>query len=105
MSEGAWKQNFDRNFFGAWGAAMGGLSATYTPPGGVAVSVDVLKEVNVEQFGDDGSPIAFHAVVLKFRREQIEPASRAQVVVDGVTYTLAQHIGGDESLSHWAVRA
>ena len=105
MSEAAFKRDFDRQFFGAWGGAMGGLAATYIPPGGTPVPVDVLKQTNVEQYGADGAPIAYHAVVLVFRREQVEPETRAQLVVDGDTFILAQRVAGDESLSHWAVRA
>ena len=108
MSEASWMQAFDQAFYGAFAAVVGTLDATYTPPPGgpgSAVTVQVLKDVNVEQFGEDGAPIAFHAVVLTFRRQQVEPATRATVTVGGQTYNLAQHIGGDDSLSRWSVRA
>lgn len=105
MSEAAFQRQFDAAFFGAWGGAMGGLAAQYTPAaGGPAVAVEVLRDTNVDQFGDDGTPISFHAVVLAFRREQIEPETGATVEVDGQTYTLVERIGGDASLSRWAVR-
>ena len=108
MSDAAFRRQFDAAFFDAWAGVVGGLEAAYLAPGAATpVPVEVLKDVNVEQFGEDGAPIAFHAVVLTFRRTQVEPASRATVTLvdSGEVFTLAQHIGGDESLSRWAVRA
>lgn len=105
MSEAVWKRDFDASFFDTWGGAMGGLDAVYTPPAGAPVTVQVLMDVGIAQFGDDLAPVSHYDTYITFRREQLEPAQFATVVVDGVTYTLAQRVdSSDESLSRWGVQ-
>lgn len=104
MSEAAWKRQFDADFDAAWAEAMGGIDAVYTPPGGAAITVQVLVDTGVEQFGEDGAPVSYHDRVVGFRREQIEPKTLGTVVVDGTTLKLVQRVErSDESRSWWAV--
>ena len=105
MSEADFKRDFDANFFASWGDAMGGLSATYTSPGGTVLPVDVLVDTGIVQFGDDLAPVSSFRTYLSFRRAQVEPEAQASVVVDGVTYLLVQRVdSSDESLSRWGVQ-
>lgn len=105
MSEAAWKREFDTAFYSAWGGAMGGLDAIYTAPAGLPVIVQVLVDVGIDQFGTDLAPVSHFDTYISFRREQVEPEQNGILVVDGVTYTLAQRVDlSDESLSRWAVQ-
>lgn len=104
MSEAAWRREFDAAFFGTWDAAMGGISAVYTSPVGVVSTVQVLVDTGIAQFGDDVAPVSTYSTFVTFRRAQLEPELFGTVVVEGVTYTLAQRVDlSDESLSKWAV--
>jgi len=106
MSEATFKREFDAAFFAAWGDLAGGLDALYTPPIGAAVTVQVLVDTGVAQFGEDFAAVSHYRTFLTFRREQIEPETGATVLVGGITYTLAQRVdSSDESLSRWAVQA
>lgn len=105
MSEADLKREFDAAFFAAWGDLAGDLDALYTPPGGVAVTVQVLVDTGVAQFGDDFAAVSHYDTFVTFRRAQIEPEAGATLVVDGTTYTLAQRVdSSDESASRWAVQ-
>lgn len=105
MSEAQFKRDFDVAFFAAWGELAGGIDGLYTPPLGAAVTVQVLVDTGVAQFGDDFAAVSHYSTFATFRRAQIEPVEGATLVVDGITYTLAQRVdSSDESLSRWAVR-
>lgn len=110
MSEAAFMAAHDAAFFAAWGRVTGGLSATYTPPAGAAVACSVLIDHNVEQFadGDDAAPVSSLGTTVTFRLAELAPVVPAlggTVVVDGITYALAQRLAGsDRSLAVWAVR-
>jgi len=105
MSEAALKQAFDAAFFVAWANLAGGIDALYTPPAGAAVTVQVLVDTGVAQFGGDFAAISHYSTFVSFRRAQVEPEGGATVVVDGITYTLAQRVeSSDESVSRWAVQ-
>lgn len=105
MSEAAFKRGFDAAFFGAWEAAVGGLSALYVSPAGAMTPVEVLVDTVTDQFGDDLAPVSYAKTVISFRREQVEPEALGTVTVDGQTYTLAQRVDrSDESLSRWLVQ-
>lgn len=105
MSEAQFKHDFDAMFFNGWAAAVGGLNAIYTAPGGTALDCDVLVDTHVDQFGDDGSPVSGFATLITFRRAQIEPESGGEVAIDGKTWTLVQRVASsDESLSRWVVQ-
>ena len=105
MSEANLKREFDAAFFTAWANLASELDALYTPPGGVAQTVQVLVDTGVAQFGEDFSAVSHYSTFVTFRREQIEPESGATLVVDGTTYTLAQRVeSSDESVSRWAVQ-
>ena len=65
----------------------------------------MLVDTDIEQFGLDGAPVSTYDTYIAFRRQQIEPVQGAAVIVDGVTYTLAQRVrASDESLSRWGVQ-
>lgn len=110
MSETAFLRAHDAKFFAAWGAAVGGLAATYTPPAGAAIACSVLIDHNVEQFadGDDAAPVSSIGTTVTFRLAElgaVVPAVGGTVVVDSITYVLAQRLAGsDRSLAVWAVR-
>lgn len=110
MSEVAFLRAHDAKFFAAWGAAVGGLAATYTPPGGASVACSVLIDHNVEQFadGDDAAPVSSMGTSIAFRLAElgtVVPTVGGTVAVDGITYALAQRLAGsDRSLAVWAVR-
>lgn len=105
MSEAGLKQAFDAAFFAAWANLAGGIDALYTPPAGAAVTVQVLVDTGVAQFGDDFAAVSHYSTFITFRRAQVEPEGGATVVVDGITYTLAQRVeSSDESVSRWAVQ-
>ena len=105
MSEASFKRAFDAQFFEVWAGAMGEIVATYTAPFSTPVVVDVLVDTDIEQFGLDGAPVSTYDTYIAFRRQQIEPVQGAAVIVDGVTYTLAQRVrASDESLSRWGVQ-
>lgn len=105
MSEAAFKREFDATFFASWGDTMGDIDAVYTPPAGTPVTVQVLVDTGISQFGEDDAPVSHYDTFVTFRRAQVEPQQFGTVVVDGVTYTLAQRIdSSDESLSRWAVQ-
>jgi hypothetical protein len=110
VSETAFVRAHDAKFFAAWGAAVGGLAATYTPPGGAPVPCSVLIDHNAEQFadGDDMAPVSSVGTTITFRLAElgtVVPAVGGTVAVDGITYALAQRLAGsDRSLALWAVR-
>lgn len=110
MSETTFVRAHDAKFFAAWGAAVGGLAATYTPPAGSAIACSVLIDHNVEQFadGDDAAPVSSMGTTLTFRLAElgaVVPGVGGTVVVDSITYVLAQRLAGsDRSLAVWAVR-
>lgn len=105
MSEANLKREFDAAFFAAWGDLAGELDALYTPPGGVAETVQVLVDTGVAQFGEDFAAVSHYSTFVTFRRAQVEPEAGATLVVDGTTYTLAQRVeSSDESVSRWAVQ-
>lgn len=106
MSEAGLKREFDAAFFAAWADLAGDLDALYTPPGGVAVTVQVLVDTGVAQYGNDFAAVSHYSTFVTFQRAQVEPESGATLVVDGITYTLAQRVdSSDESVSRWAVQA
>lgn len=105
MSEAAFKRDFDSMFFKAWAGIVGGLDAVYTSPTGVVTLVQVLVDTGIEQFGDDYAPVSSYSTFVTFMRTQLEPEVTGTVVVDGLTYTLAQRVhSSDESLTRWAVQ-
>ena len=106
MSEAGLKQEFDAAFFAAWGDLAGGIDALYTPPAGAAVTVQVLVDTGIAQYGDDFAAVSHYSTFVSFRRAQVEPEGGATVVVAGIPYTLAQRVdSSDESLSRWAVQS
>jgi hypothetical protein len=105
MSEAGLKADFDAVFFDAWADLAGGIDALYTPPVGAPETVQVLVDTGVAQFGDDFAAVSHYSTFVSFRRGQVEPETGATVVVDGMTYTLAQRVdSSDESISRWAVQ-
>lgn len=105
MSESGLKADFDAGFFEAWADLAGDLDAQYTPPGGAPLTVQVLIDTGVAQYGDDFAPVSHYDTVVVFLRGQVEPESGATLVVGGISYVLAQRIDpSDESISRWAVQ-
>ena len=105
MSEAGLKREFDAAFFAAWADLAEELDALYTPPVGAALTVQVLIDTGVAQFGDDFAAVSHYSTFATFRRAQVEPESGATIVADGTTYTLAQRVdSSDESATRWAVQ-
>lgn len=82
-----------------------GESATYTPAGGAAQSVTVIRDRGVDLApGVYGSNVSELRTVLHIRKTDVAAPARGDAcVVDGTTYTLEAPIEDDGYIAKWVV--
>jgi len=104
MSQRAALQALDASIMTAMRGAGFADAATYTAPAGLPVACQVYVDQLAQFFGGDNAEVAgYRTTVTFFRSEVPRPIRGANVVADGVTYTLDQLDAQDESMSRWVV--
>lgn len=98
MSQTQFLRDLDAQLMGAFLAAGMADEALYG-----ATPCQVYVDRNAQFLGEHPAHAAGQRTVITFRREQVTPARGGVVTIGAETFTLADLVAEDESLSSWVV--